>query len=117
MAKSKGNGSGNGAGHNSALTPNERKELIGNICREVTNLKADRKVISDEINKIMQKRVKGDLGMKISDFGLALRLYQLEGDDRDQMLDTMRETFEALGVGEQLDWIEVSKRVAAQAEA
>lgn len=83
-----------------------RADTIRSACREITELEAERKSIGKEISSIKQKKVKGDLGMKIADFNVALRLYGLEAEDRDEFFDSLRETFGALGVGAQLDWID-----------
>ncbi len=85
-----------------------RKETILKACRELAGLLAERKELGEKIGKLKQTLVKGDLGMKIADFNLAFRLYQLEGEDRDQTLDTLKECFGALGIGGQLDWIEAA---------
>jgi len=95
-----------GAGHNSGA----RSQTIQDVCRRLTALESERKAISDDIRSLKQTEIKGNLGMKISDFNVALRLYQLEGDDRDELLSTVRETFEALGIGEQLDWLKADER-------
>jgi len=114
MTKSRKSNSGNGKsakagpGHNSRA----RKDVIVSVCREVTALEAERKVLGEQIRTIKTKKIKGDLGMKIGDFNIAFRLYQLEGEARDQLLDTIRETFNAQGVGEQLDWVTASQRAA-----
>src|SRR3546814_10647644 len=60
------------------------------------------------MRELKQTRIKGDLGMKIADFNAAYRLYKLEDDDRDTFLDAIRETFEALGIGQQLDWLKAA---------
>lgn len=83
------------------------------VIKELAALDDQRAEISTEINKLKQQRIKGGLGMKIADFNMARRLYALEGGDRDELLATMRETFDALGVGSQLDWIEATNRVAS----
>ena len=82
-----------------------RRDVIRSVCREVVTLEKKRDEINAEIGAVKQKKIKGDLGMKIGDFNAALRVYRLEDDDRDQFLDTMRETFSALGVGKQLDFL------------
>ncbi len=90
-----------------------RADIIIEVCRKVSTLESKRKLIGEEIREIKNKNIKGDLGIKIGDFNVAYRLYQLEGEARDQLLDTIRETFAALGVGQQLDWLEVSQRVSS----
>lgn len=83
-----------------------RADTIRDVIRELSALEAERKSISEQIREIKQTRIKGDLGMKIADFQAAYRLYQLEGDARDTFFDTLRETFSALGVGGQLNFLE-----------
>jgi hypothetical protein len=101
-------------GHNSEA----RAEIIRAACRDITALVSERNSISSEIREIKQSRIKGDLNMKLSDFNTALRLYQLEGDDRDELFHTLRECFQALGVGEQLDFLGALKEQRArEAEA
>lgn len=106
-------GSRPGKGHNSgSRSKAARKEIIRAACQKITNLQAQRDGINADIREITNTEIKGALGMKVGDFKIALRLYQLEGADRDQLLDTVRETFEALGVGEQLDWVTASERAS-----
>jgi len=94
-----------------------RAEVIRQAINEIGKLEARRKAISEQIREIKQVRVKGELDMKISDFNIAYRLQGLEGNDRDKMLDTCRECFDALGLGEQLDWVQVSERARASTDA
>lgn len=116
MSKSRKSNSGNGKpakagqGHNSGA----RADVIREACRKITALQDKRAAINAEMSGIKNTDIKGALGMKIQDFGVALRLYQLEGKDRDQLLDTIHETFGALNVGDQLDW-ELASRRAAEA--
>lgn len=107
--KSRKTNAGNGKGHNSQA----RAGLICEACRKITALQDKRAAINAEMSEIKNTDIKGALGMKVADFQIALRLYQLEGRDRDQLLDTVREIFNAQGVGEQLDWITASERAAA----
>lgn len=90
-----------------------RADIIVEVCRKVSVLEGKRKLIGEEIREIKNKQIKGDLGMKIGDWNIAYRWYLLEGDARDQLLSTVKETFNAMGVGEQLDWLEASERVGA----
>ena len=52
-----------------------------------------------------QDLIKGDLGFKSRTGNTTYRLYGLEGDDRDRLLDTIREGFHALGIGEQSNFL------------
>jgi len=82
-----------------------RGDIIKRCCSEIAGLEAERKTIGDQIRAIKQKQIKGDLGMKIADFNAALRLHSLEDEARDEFFDTLRETFQALGVGQQLNFL------------
>lgn len=114
--KLKANGEGQDATtvqHNSKA----RKEIISSVCSELHALESEKASINEQIAELKNKRIKGDLGMKVSDFNFAYRAYKLEGKDRALLLDTMRETFEALGIGEQLDFITASQRKPGDAGA
>jgi uncharacterized protein (UPF0335 family) len=95
----------NGAGHNAKA----RKKVIVNTIRRLEALEAERKLVSEQIAEIKAKEIKGDLGMKITDFNVARRLYALEGEDRRELFATLRETFSALGAGDQLDFIDAMR--------
>lgn len=103
-----------GGGDTASLNVSNRAETIRRACREITDLEGQRKALSADIASVKQSLVKGELGIKIADFNVALRMYQLEGDDRDTLFDTLRETFEALGVGQQLGFLDA---LAEQKEA
>lgn len=108
-----GNPRGGNAGHNAA----SRAEVIRQACRDIAALEAERNSLSKDISDIKQTRIKAGLGMKISDFNIALRLHKLEGDDRSTCIDTVRECFKALGVGEQLDWVTATQQAADRLES
>lgn len=93
-----------GKGHNSQQML--RADIIRAVCAERQRLLDQRAAINEQLKALMNSQVKGDLGMKIADFSVAFRLYQLERDDRDSLLDTIKECFQALGIGEQLDWLD-----------
>ncbi len=113
MAKQLNPGNGAGAGHNSAARPAQ----ITKVIEELSGLEAKRKVIGAQIRELKQTKIKGDLGMKIVDFNAAYRLYQLEDEDRRAYLETLQETFQALGIGEQLDWLIAQPEAADGAAA
>lgn len=95
-------------GHNAA----SRANTIRDTCRKLAELEARRDEIGEQIRALRQVAIKGDLGMKIADFNAVYRLYSLEDEARDAFLDVLKETFEALGVGSQLSFLDVigSKR-------
>lgn len=99
--------------HNAAA----RAATIRKVCAEVTALELECASIREEIRKIKQTKIKGDLGMKLSDFNAALRLYSLEDKDRDEYFDTLRETFEALQKGAQLDFLDGMRSARPRTEA
>jgi hypothetical protein len=82
-----------------------RAAIIQQACKQILALEAERKAVSSELAEVKAKLIKGDLAMKIADFNTLLRLYKLERDDRDQLIDVLREGFRALGIGESVDFI------------
>lgn len=82
-------------GHNS----DEIKKIIQEVVEEIIGLKAKKAEIQAEITEA-RSRVKGQ-GIKMADFNVALRLAELETEDRNDALDGLRICFEALGIGEQ----------------
>lgn len=99
--------------HQSSNTP-ARADIINKAIRDINGLEAERKAIGADIREIKQKIIKGDLTMKIADFNAALRLYQLEDDARAEFFDTLHETFNALGLGEQLSMFAPKKGGAGE---
>ena len=94
------------------LNSQARDAMIVSTIKELDALDVEKQAISDKIREIKMSNIKGTLGMKIADFNIARRLHALEGGDRDELLSTVQETFAALGVGQQLDWIKAAERVA-----
>jgi hypothetical protein len=94
-----------------------RKDIIRDVCREVEALEADRDTLSKQIRNVKNVKIKGALGMKIADFNAALRVYKLDRDDRAVFMETLQETFKALGVGEQLDFLSASAATDRKVEA
>ncbi|MCP4698064.1 MAG: hypothetical protein GY862_14600, partial [Gammaproteobacteria bacterium] len=54
---------GTTAGHNVGV----RKEIINAAIREISALESERKELSEQIRSIKNKKIKGDLNMKITD--------------------------------------------------
>ena len=88
-----------------------RADTIREAVAWLADKDAERKALNAEISEYKQKHIKGDLGFKIADFNAIYRVSQLEIEDRDALLDTLREGFEALEIGGSLDWV-----AAAEAE-
>lgn len=95
-------------GHNSEQA--ERDKLIKQAHRKVEEFDKKIKALSSEKSAYKHEVIKGKLGMKIADFDASHRLSKLDPDDRAIFLATIHETFTALGVGDQLDWLEAAKR-------
>lgn len=85
-----------------------RKQTIKKAAAEMERIDAQIKELREEKNAIKNEKIKGELGMKISDFNLALRIYRLEDENRSEALDTFRECMEALAPNEQMDWIKAT---------
>lgn len=82
-----------------------RAEIIRSACRYIADQQAAIKEIQADIAEYKSTHVKGDLGMKASDFAVILRAYKLEDDNRDSFIDAIREGFAALGIGGQGDFL------------
>lgn len=81
--------------HNSKDVKRTIKEAADKIIR----LKAERSEVQAQITKV-RAEVKS-LGIKAVDFNAALRLYELDHEDRNESIDNIRIAFDALGIGGQ----------------
>lgn len=92
-----------------------RADLIRSAARYIEDREAEIKAIREDITEYKAKHIKGDLGFKLSDWGTVYRMYKLESEDRDTLLDTIREGFKALGVGGSVDWVDAAEQERAGA--
>ena len=95
----------------------ERADIIRSAIRYIEDRESEIKAIREDINEYKAKHVKGDLGFKLSDFNAIMRVAKLEGDDRDEFLDTLREGFAAIGVGQSVDWVAAAEAQQPRQEA
>lgn len=82
-----------------------RHETIRTAMRKVAELEAERREIGAEIKTVKQTLIKGQLGFELEDWKMLQRLYDVDQERRDKTIDTLREGFAALGIGEQLDFV------------
>jgi hypothetical protein len=82
-----------------------RADTIRAAAQYIASREAEIKVIRDELTEYKNAHIKGDLGFKLSDWATVYRIFKLEGDDRNQLIDTLREGFAALGLGQSVDWV------------
>jgi hypothetical protein len=75
------------------------EQTVRSVVKNVLRLKEQVKELSAEIRGEKLK-VKG-LGIKMTDFNVAMRLHELEGDDRDEALFGIQSCCKALNVGQQ----------------
>jgi hypothetical protein len=94
-----------------------RAATIRDAVRWIAEHKAEVKALNAEINEFMVKTVKGDLGFKIADFNAIYRVSQLEVEDRDALLECVREGWAALGIGGVVDWVEAAQATPRRAPA
>jgi len=87
-----------------------RADIIRDAVRYIAEREAEIKEIREDINTYKQTHIKGDLGFKLADFAAVMRIYKLGVEDRDQLLDTIREGFAALGIGGSVDWVEAAEK-------
>jgi hypothetical protein len=83
--------------------------MIRDAVREIATLEAKAKAINAEIREYKQKHIKEDLGFKIADWNAVYRVSQLEIEDRDTLLETIREGFAALHIGGVMDWVSAAE--------
>jgi hypothetical protein len=93
------------AEHNPLSNSAARADLIRDAVRWLAEREAEVKAINAEIREYKAKHIKGDLGFKIADFNAIYRVSQLEIEDRDTLLETIREGFAALNIGGTMDWV------------
>ncbi len=86
----------------------EAHETISDYEKQIDGLKA-------EIKAVVETRIVAGLGMKKRDFALARKLVALDHDERDHLQDSIRECFAALGVGQQLNWLDATEGERADA--
>ena len=98
------------AEHNPLSNSAARARTIRDAVRWIAEHRAEVNALNAEINEYMLKTIKGDLGFKVADFNAIYRVAQLEVEDRDQLLDTVREGFAALGIGQVVDWVDAAQR-------
>ena len=92
----------------------ERRAIVAEVVANTIRLKAQKAEIQAQITE-ERGRIKS-LGIKAIDFNVALRLYELEVEDRNSSLDSIRECCEALGMGETVDWVKVVENEATGTE-
>lgn len=96
------------AGHNSAA----RGQVIKDIIHALDEVDSRIAELSEERKRI-KGRIKSDLGEKVSDFNVLRRFYALEQEPRDQLFDLLKEGFGALGIGQQLNFIDAMEQEEA----
>jgi len=82
-----------------------RAETIREAVRWLAERESEVKALNAEINEYRMKHIKGDLGFKLADWNAIYRVSQLEIEDRDTLLETIREGFAALHIGGVMDWV------------
>ena len=95
----------NDSSHKEQSNVGIRKDILLKAMKEIVAKEDEMGTLRAELHEIKNKKIKGDLGMKIADFNILKRAYKLEDKDRDQFMDTLREGWAALGIGGQLDFI------------
>jgi hypothetical protein len=93
------------AEHSSLSNSAARADTIRDAVRWIAEHEAEAKAINADIREYKQKHIKGDLGFKIADFNAVYRVSQLELQDRDSLLECLREGFKALNLGGVMDWV------------
>lgn len=79
-----------------SLTKAQKLKIIADAARDIIRIKAEMRALAEDITAA-RGRVK-QTGVKASDFGVVLRLYTLEVEDRDTSLDGLSLCAEALNI-------------------
>ena len=98
------------AEHNPLSNSAARADLIREAARHIATLEAEVKALNADIREYKTKTIKGDLGFKLADWNAVYRVSQLEVEDRDELLECVREGFAALGIGGTVDWVAAAER-------
>lgn len=85
--------------------PQARADILRESMTDILRLESEIAGIREDIKEIKHAKIKGKLGMKLSDFNVVKRAYELEDKDRKMFLDTLREGFAALDIGEQASFL------------
>lgn len=86
--------------------PQTRADILKEAMREIIAGEADIAALRESISEIKHEKIKGKLGMKLSDFNVLKRAYLMEDKDKKVFLDTLREGFAALEIGEQASFLD-----------
>jgi hypothetical protein len=91
--------------HSSLSNSAARAETIRSAVQWLAERDAEVKALHAEINEFKSKTIRGELGFKLADWNAIYRVSQLEVEDRDTLLETIREGFAALHIGGVMDWV------------
>jgi hypothetical protein len=80
--------------------------LIRDAVKTSVDFKARIKDINDDFKEYKKRVVKGALGWTLSEFNMLVKLYETEQEIRDRHLSRLRIGFQALSMGQQLDWVD-----------
>lgn len=90
-----------------------RADIIRKAAAYIAERESEIKAIREDISAYKQAHIKGDLGFKLFDWSTVYRMCKLEDEDRDKLLDTIREGFGALGIGNSIDWVAEAEKEGA----
>ena len=103
------------AEHTSLSNSAARADLIREAVRVLAAKERQVQEINAGIREYKQRHIKGDLGFKLSDWAAIYRVSQLEVEDRDALVETLREGFAALGIGQIVDWVDAAQATPRRA--
>ena len=102
-------------GPSPALNSAARAGIIREAHATISDFEKQIKGLKAEIKAVVETRIVAGLGMKKRDFAQARALVEMDQEERDSLQDTIRETFAALGVGQQLNWLHAAEGERADA--
>ena len=100
-----------------------RRTVLQQCCAEIDRLETEAASLREKVKGVNKqigdtyRRIKSELGISRENAELVRRIVALEDEERDEALDQVKEVYEALRPGEQLDFFKPpeSQREAAPA--
>lgn len=100
--------SGN-SGHNVA----DLNKLITECAEQMLDIKAQRKELNEQAADVRERL--RDAGVQTKPFEFALKLKEMEREGRNEYLDNLRLSFDALGIGSQHEMFPTTAQPSAEA--
>lgn len=92
---------------NEPAKTSNRNALIQECAQDMLEIKRQRAELNEQAADIRERL--RDAGVQTRAFDYALRVQQMEQEARDEYMDSLRESFGALGIGGQLNFLDAAE--------